>query len=497
MKRLPRVLHRVHRWTGIVLGLLILLWLISGLVMVFMPRPALSLAERLSGLPPLGAGSVRISPLEAWKSLGLGDWPKSARLNASGERPVYHFEDSESHRFSVHADDGSVLDPPDSPDEAVLRRIVAPYAAGAAIVSIVSVERDQWSVVAYFDSLLPLVRVELSDGRHYYVSTRTGEAVLDTARAERGWNWLGSFTHWLYFTKLRRDFGLWRAMILWLAFAAIVVSSSGVYLGVERLRISQPYPGGRFSPYREKWKRYHHLSGLAGGVFLFAWLFSGWLSLSPMGWAKSARTTEEERLGLAGGPLDAEVLSKMPRLDGKTREVRWTRFDSRAAALLFDGEIPIRWGFSTDESRIEAPLTLEEIAARGKNLKPRSRLVAADWLTAQDSYYYPRGGRRLPLPVARLRFDDAFDTAYYIDAVTGEIAAKIDRGARVQRWLYRGLHRLDFPPFDRHETARRILVIVASLTCAFLTLSGCVLGVKRLQEIEDRGQRGRPLFRNQ
>jgi uncharacterized iron-regulated membrane protein len=58
-------------------------------------------------------------------------------------------------------------------------------------------------------------------------------------------------------------------------FAATVVAFSGFYLGVERLRISRPYPGGRFLPYREKWKRYHHMSGLAGGVFMLAWLFSG------------------------------------------------------------------------------------------------------------------------------------------------------------------------------------------------------------------------------
>jgi uncharacterized iron-regulated membrane protein len=480
MGRLTRALHLVHRWTGIALGLLILLWLGSGLVMVFVPRPALSLAERLQGLPALDADAVKLSPLQAWKSLGLEGWPKSARLNASGGRPVYHLEDGESRRFSVRADDGTKIEVLGPSDEAALRRIVAPYAAGASIVSLIPVKRDQWSVIAYFDPLRPLVRAELDDGRNYYVSMRTYEVVLDTARAERGWNWLGSFTHWLYFTELRQNFRLWRVMILWLAFAATLAAFSGFYLGIERLRILHPYSGGRFSPYREKWKRWHHVSGLVGGVFLLAWLFSGWLSLSPMGWAKSARPTEEERLALAGGPLDAEVLSRIPRLDGKTREVKWTRFDSRAVALLFDGEIPSRAVFDAGEARIAAPLTLEAITARAKNLKSRNHLVTSDWLTERDAYYYSRGGRRLVFPVARLRFDDALDTTYYIDPAGGEIVAKIDRGARIQRWLYRGLHRFDFPPFDRYETARRILVILASLVCILLTLSGCVLGWKRL-----------------
>ncbi|MDR1275116.1 MAG: PepSY domain-containing protein [Candidatus Accumulibacter sp.] len=483
MGRLLRGLHLVHRWTGIALGALILSWLVSGVVMVFVPRPTLSLAERLAGLPPIDASAVKVSALDAWKSTGRSGWPRSVRLNASGGRPVYHFEDGESRRISVRADDATkieALDPLDPSDEAALRRILAPYAGKAAIDSFVAVERDQWSVVANFDPLRPLVRAELDDGRHYYVSTRSGEVVLDTARAERAWNWLGTFAHWLYFTELRQNFGLWRAVILWLAAAATLAALSGFCLGVERLKILKPYSGGRFTPYREKWKRLHHVSGLLGGVFLLSWLFSGWLSLSPMAWAKTARTSEEERAWLAGGALDAEALRRTPPLGAKSREIAWARFDAQPTALLFDTDVPDRAVFSASDTRRTPPLTLDAIAARGKGLKPREKLVSADWLTGQDAYYYSRNGRKLVLPVVRLRFDDAEKSAYYIDPATGSIVSKIDRGARVQRWLYRGLHRLDFPPFDRYETARRVLVVLASLLGILMTLSGCVLGIKRI-----------------
>jgi uncharacterized iron-regulated membrane protein len=82
------------------------------------------------------------------------------------------------------------------------------------------------------------------------------------------------------------------------------------------------------------------------------------------------------------------------------------------------------------------------------------------------------------------------ESAYYVDPATGSIVTKIDRSARWQRWLYRGSHRFDFPPFDRHETARRILVVFAPLTGIFLTVSGCVLSGRRLRR---RGRsQGRP-----
>jgi uncharacterized iron-regulated membrane protein len=519
MKTLWRGIYFTHRWAGIALGILVLLWFVSGLVMVFVARPALTQAEQLASLPLLDADSVRVTPLSAWKSLNRPGWPERVRLNASGGRPLFHFLDTASDEprwFSVHADNGAAFAPP---DENALRRAVSLYIGKAAgddvgkagetpempITAFVSLDYDQWTVTSHFNAWRPLVRVELEDGRQYYVSTRTGEVVLDTTRAERAWNWLGSFAHWLYFTQLRHDHPeAWRTLILWSAFAASVMALAGVYLGIDRLRISKPYPGGRFSPYREKWKLWHHVSGIAGSVFLLAWLISGWLSLSPMGWAKAGALTEAERQWFAGGILDAEALDWRPPLsllEGKAREVQWTRFDTQPTVLFFEGEIPKRGVFdghttdghttlaaatsttalATSAPRIEKSLSLEAIVARAQGLMPQSQLIAAQWLNEADTYYYPRAHRDLRLPVARLRFDDEEETTYYIDPATGGIVSKIDRGARWQRWLYRGLHRFDFPPFDRHESARRVLVTVASLLGIFLSISGCVLSWKRLR----------------
>ena len=49
--KLARWLHLGHRWLGIALGLMVLLWFVSGLVMPFVTRPQLDEAERLAGLP--------------------------------------------------------------------------------------------------------------------------------------------------------------------------------------------------------------------------------------------------------------------------------------------------------------------------------------------------------------------------------------------------------------------------------------------------------------
>ena len=45
-----------------------------------------------------------------------------------------------------------------------------------------------------------------------YVSPRSGEVLVDTTRFERGWNWIGTVLHWIYFTPLRSggDSDTWR-----------------------------------------------------------------------------------------------------------------------------------------------------------------------------------------------------------------------------------------------------------------------------------------------
>ena len=52
----------VHRWLGIPLSLLFVMWFGSGAVMLFVPFPSLSGAERLRVLPEIDAGEVVVPP---------------------------------------------------------------------------------------------------------------------------------------------------------------------------------------------------------------------------------------------------------------------------------------------------------------------------------------------------------------------------------------------------------------------------------------------------
>ena len=88
---------------------------------------------------------------------------------------------------------------------------------------------DQWTVPNGFDRHRPLYRIALNDdaGREFYVSSVTGEVVLDTTRRERAWNYVGSVTHWIYPTMLRKNHGAWDATVWWLSLVALIAAISG------------------------------------------------------------------------------------------------------------------------------------------------------------------------------------------------------------------------------------------------------------------------------
>ena len=58
---MKRYLFLAHRWLGIALGVFVLLWIVSGVVMLYVGYPKLTGGEHLSRLAPL-AGDCCVAP---------------------------------------------------------------------------------------------------------------------------------------------------------------------------------------------------------------------------------------------------------------------------------------------------------------------------------------------------------------------------------------------------------------------------------------------------
>ncbi|HEX8613748.1 MAG TPA: PepSY domain-containing protein [Telluria sp.] len=469
-----RQLHLLHRWLGIGCGVLVLLWFGSGIVMMYVPYPSLSEAERMASLAPLDAGQVRIGAWDAWQALGLPGVPAALRLNSVAGHPTYHFM-AGGRWQSVRADSGNVL----RVDAQLAQATARAAAPQGGAMEIKLVERDQWTFGS-MDAHRPLYRVEVGDaaGSVLYVSSRTGEAVRDTTRAERAWNWAGSVIHWLYFTPLRSQIGAWRQVVMWSSAAALLLAMLGMVLGIQRLRLARRYAGGRRSPYRG-WQAWHHWLGLGMGTLTLTWLFSGWLSVSPFAWLASPGVTAQDRLAFAGGSLTRADLGTTPtHLHADTLELEWRRVDGTLyySALERTGR-PL-----LDAHGVALSAAIPEAVLRHavQAVRPQARLRAAHLLASGDDYYY-RHHRQAPLPVLRAEFDLPDDTTFYVDPAQGQLVGYANRNSKWHRWLFNGLHQLDVTPVLRTRPVWDLMLVPLCLLGAMLSTTGLVLGWRRLR----------------
>ena len=118
--------------------------------------------------------------------------------------------------------------------------------------------------------------------------------------------------------------------------------------------------------------------------------------------------------------------------------------------------------------------------AAARDAAPESAIQDAVWLDHYDAYYYDRRNLK-PLPVLRVRYADPQETWLYVDPQHGLIAMKYERLSRVNRWLYHGLHSLDFPFLYRRRPAWDIVTVGLSVGGILLTLTTMLPAWRRLR----------------
>jgi hypothetical protein len=84
------------------------------------------------------------------------------------------------------------------------------------------------------------------------------------------------------------------------------------------------------------------------------------------------------------------------------------------------------------------------------------------------------------LPVLRVEFDDAAGSRYYLSLQTGELEFVSHRANRTERWLYRGLHSLDFNFLYPYRPAWDVVVWLLLAGGLMLSLLGAYLGLARV-----------------
>ena len=111
---------------------------------------------------------------------------------------------------------------------------------------------------------------------------------------------------------------------------------------------------------------------------------------------------------------------------------------------------------------------------------PEAEPTEVTWLTAHDAYYYERS-RTSRLPALRVKFGDPDATWFYLDARDGSLALAETRASRVERWLYQGLHSLDFPRFYQASWIWYPVMVLLGLGGTALSLTSVIVGWRYLR----------------
>lgn len=468
----------LHRWLGIIVGVVMTVWCLSGFVMIYSPYPRLQPAEQLRGLAPL-----RLPAGIDWTHLGLADDTilSSARIERLGERavlrvtpaldPARPIAQMRATPENIDLGSGRPVEPLSRADAlAQGRSFGASFGIGGAALSATPVEIDQWTVQTARRHQ-PLWRIDYEGGATAYVAG-SGEVVQQTTRAERFWGWLGAVPHWLYPTLLRQNGALWSQVVTWASLLGCFLTVTGLWIGLARLRRNRE--GRLGSPYRGLWW-WHHMAGLFFGILTLTWVASGLFSMNPWGFLDSmAGFAERERLS---GPLHwgdlRKALANVEGLPAGTVRIEAAPLGGRTflTVLAADG----------DRRRLDGDGNLSvlgepELRAALANGPP---LASLELLHEPDAYYYVHHNPA-PFPVWRAVLADPQATRLYIDPATGRLIRAFDANGRRFRWLMNGLHSLDLPGLR----ARPLWDLVVLPLLAMVTLvcgTGTWMGIQKVR----------------
>jgi hypothetical protein len=470
-----RLLAILHRWWGVAFCLLFAMWFASGIVMHFVPFPARLGAEHSPGRVAIDRDQVAHGPSQAVAASGIRDVTR-VRLVGRRDGPVYFVSGPLAARVLRAADleDGGVHSEPAALDIALAgARSLGLDVSRAGVAE--QTPYDQWTVSGEFDPDRPLYRVAVNDadGTELYVSSKTGDVVLVTTLKARALNYFGSVVHWLYPPALRRHQSAWSAVMWWLSLAATIGAALGVVIGL--LRLTQA--GRSATPYRGL-QAWHHRFGLAFAPFILSWIFSGFLSMADARFS-STSASPAEAFSLAGAPAWERLAPGA--LDGtaaSSDEIEW---------FALAGHIYRRDRVAVGEQRISLAVPETNVAASSRAFLGADEIDSAAKQLGRDCGHavavvagdpYRATPQFAEAPVFRIVCGN---TWYEIDGATGALMSRLDPARRAWRWLFAGLHTLDFP-WLRSRPPLRTAIIVALCLCGFgFSLSGVVLAWRRVR----------------
>jgi hypothetical protein len=290
--------------------------------------------------------------------------------------------------------------------------------------------------------------------------------------------------------------------------------------------------------------KWHHYAGLLFGLFSISWILSGMIPITTFpvpGWAEVAKRVESNGEGflmgnptvsprstmtkemaraITGGPFNLHPvpLEGLRNAIAKIQE----RFAPKELELIqFRGEPYLlayqpptspreadRWitnnsinlvnlpqdnphlfvSIRHPENGVLASFSRETMEQASREAMPDVPVIASEWLTDYDDFYHQTTtsfelGRHKPayvLPALRVRYDDPDRTWLYFTPSLAQMV-KFDERDRANRWLYYGLHAMDWPGLFERRPLWDIVTIALMAGLAAISITTLLPAYRRLK----------------
>jgi PepSY-associated TM region len=503
-----------HRWLGIAVGLMFIVWTVSGVILMYYGIPHQTAGERLARLPPLDLSTVTVTPAQALAK--VGGTPFRLRIAMLDGRPVYRINSGQvfGNWTVVFADDGDLVR--GLTRDQTVYTMAKLYPEHSETMRYINYLRapDQFTHSPALQTHLPLHVLRMENGEDYYVAETSGEVVMHTTYLTRVLGFLGYNLHTLYFW---RQASWWTPLLHALSWAGLGMTVLGIVLGIWRFTRKPSFiqNGVAYRTPYSGWWRWHHYAGLIFGVVMCTWMLSGLISLSvfpsitesfytPAQLKAGARTVQGFGAPVDLAPLTIAGMQEAVRKIGsdypvKELELQYYNEQPYYVAYRAPNETELAQWVSRSALDFLTP-TLEWehrfIAATDLQAQPFTDFAEADllqaaatampdqqyseltWLTEPDDYYYhtvdsfdlglPRSVRTFP--VLRLKYADTHQTWLYLTPSHAQLI-KAELSDRRNRWGYYGLHGFDFAFLYNNRPLWDIVVLLLLIGCITMAVT--------------------------
>lgn len=467
-------IYSIHHYLGTFFFFLFLIWFLSGFVMMYKSFPTVTHSDRinLAENNKLKTTSF-LQPKKVFKGALINEI-KEFKIKYLLDKPVYELTDVNGVIRSKYAENGQIVK-----IDAELARELAVKATNIKDSFKVEIleELDQWVPRTKFLKHLPIYAVAFNNENNtkVYISSLNGDVLSLTTKSDRFWAWVGAIPHWIYFKDIRIHTQFWVQLVIWLSALGFIMALTGVITGLARYKKK---PNAKFKRFKNKWYNIHYYFGLIFGLFVCTWIFSGLMSMSPFNWAPSTQLNNKEQIkwqgekftlnNFKGSNWDCFVENTQ---NLKFKEIEFLLFDKQLLAKIYSNN-KVELVSLNAEKNIPK---IENYKAKIKLFNSADSIVNTKLLNSYDNYYYSRHNDKI-LPVYRITTNT--NLAYYVNPNSAKILYKCANKNRTQRWLYNGLHSLDFSFLISNGILWDIVVGYLMFGGTVVSITATGLGVK-------------------